>query len=1036
MKKTILLLTGLLLATVAAALTLSTGLSRIESDLKTPERIALLATNLMESERSPFARIVTDSVVSQFLNSPILRGHFLKRLPLGILNQEDDSEPPFTLIFPHTARGQAAGLAVTPSLFLFNSSGSNASGTILFRKQDGSAMTVSSNLGTDSSFEFSLRPGEVLRLQAGSQGNLEVGWIEVLSDIPISGTGSFITETTQGEFLSDVGIGASPRSTQTMLFVDTTEGKDTAVAVCNPNPSTDANLEIELRRLDGSLVAARQRPLAALNQQAIFVSELFKPSEIPEIEDFKGILVVKSPSAEISVVTLRTRGVRFTSLPAAPLVSDTSDEGTLLFARLGNGTFGGLELQTTFILMNNSAKEATATVDLFNAEGEPLALDFGSGPATQVTVDIPAGGAVELTSISSNRAGVTGWAMVSSDIPISGGATFSIFDTAAGEFVTEVGIPDSPVASEMSVFVQVQGQIDTGIALTNPVPSPVTVRLRLLENVAGNQGAAALNARSLVASSPDSLVSEKIVEMQPNAHIGLFVSQLFPEVSAIQQRNFTGSLSVEAYHSNFGELLEIPLAGITLRARGAFLTSLPAAPFSVLFGPRLELQPATDLAGSEPYFCLSLRQPIGDLKMSRATIRMNRGQFDFSQVQDADVIGQFEINEFLVLALGSTFASDVTGSSAEFFSLVTPDGESEISPLNGKVENLAGGGIRFELEPNPVIAANSNQVALPSITTLCFNESLVNLPNLGGSSIEVQEEYESVHNDNGLTFQSNRTSRLPIRDIQAGAPRITSVSPTRTPAGSEITIRGSGFSTQASANQVTIAGSTTTAGTVLEASSTSLKVKLPSDASSGDLTVQSGGLVSNAYHLNVPFGPRPTVSFASLQAGAATPFTLEVRQRGGEISLLEFELRADSGQWVTQGFSAGQKLGTMRLEAPSLADLAGGPTLLNLVVNSSNSGELILDALDPEGDDETAFIIEISNSGGASMSMTPPVVEGASQLPADFIVRLEFAEPIFRMPAESGRDFQVTATMTSQPQRAFIRENSFTSEVNLTFRTN
>ena len=63
--------------------------------------------------------------------------------------------------------------------------------------------------------------------------------------------------------------------------------------------------------------------LGPLEQKAEFVTQTFPGRNL---KNFKGILRVLSDSVDVSLITLRTRGVNFTSLPAVP-VSMESEVG-------------------------------------------------------------------------------------------------------------------------------------------------------------------------------------------------------------------------------------------------------------------------------------------------------------------------------------------------------------------------------------------------------------------------------------------------------------------------------------------------------------------------------------------------------------------------------------------------------------------------------------------------------------------------------------------------------------------------------------
>ena len=106
------------------------------------------------------------------------------------------------------------------------------------------------------------------------------------------------------------------------------------------------------------------------------------------------------------------------------------------------------------------------------------------------------------------------------------------------------------------------------------------------------------------------------------------------------------------------------MTGITLRTRGAFLTSLLAAPFSPVFGPELEVDLATSLESSSPAFCLNIVQQGGEYPLKTGFIEVDDVGFDFSSMEENPVIGYVNIEIFGTLLAGRLFAGHVTGDSA------------------------------------------------------------------------------------------------------------------------------------------------------------------------------------------------------------------------------------------------------------------------------------------------------------------------------------------------------------------------------------
>lgn len=112
---------------------------------------------------------------------------------------------------------------------------------------------------------------------------------------------------------------------------------------------------------------------------------------------------------------------------------------------------------------------------------------------------------------------------------------------------------------------------------------------------------------------------------------------------------------------------------------------------------------------------------------------------------------------------------------------------------------------------------------------------------------------------------------------------VTSVSPISGLAGTTVTIGGSGFSANAAENMVTFAGpeNTSIAAEVTSASTTSLVVKVPANAVTGNLIVKVGTKTSVGVKFTVPVKPpAPSLSSISPTSLAAGTTSAELRVVG------------------------------------------------------------------------------------------------------------------------------------------------------------
>ena len=360
-----------------------------------------------------------------------------------------------------------------------------------------------------------------------------------------------------------------------------------------------------------------------MNQLSEFVTERFEGTDL---QDFQGLLVIRAPEGPVSATMLRTRGVRFTSFPVGPEVASSDDENVLIIARLGDGRFGSLSFATLILLMNNSAHDTVARITLFKADGTPfevgmsrlggqplqtragkVALDSKTLTANEFVVELPAGSGAALQSDAATDPGAVGWAQISSDIQISGGAAFTISEEASGAFVAEVGGGGSALSPLFVFFSEVDASqgINTGVGLTSPSAVPLRFLLRLLRANEDDLTTAG------VENSPgqtELVVAEKPLEVAAFGHEGVFLTEIFTDVPDIQQGNFRGLLEARVLEPGLSDFIDPPVAAITLRTRGPLLTSLPASPAEVLFRPELTTRASTSLGGAKPDLCFDIRQ--------------------------------------------------------------------------------------------------------------------------------------------------------------------------------------------------------------------------------------------------------------------------------------------------------------------------------------------------------------------------------------------------------------------------------------------
>jgi hypothetical protein len=183
-----------------------------------------------------------------------------------------------TYYFPQIAAGD--GWRTT--IFISNATATgSATGTITFTKSDGSAFPANwvdeggNNVsGGGETISFELAAGQSRKYTAVGDMPLAVGYARVSTTASVLGTAMFTRFDEFGNILAEAGVPMGIPLGKQAVFVDTTLGFRTGVAIANPN---NAALEIHFQLLDnnGQVINQGVRGLAPFQHMALFTDELF-----------------------------------------------------------------------------------------------------------------------------------------------------------------------------------------------------------------------------------------------------------------------------------------------------------------------------------------------------------------------------------------------------------------------------------------------------------------------------------------------------------------------------------------------------------------------------------------------------------------------------------------------------------------------------------------------------------------------------------------------------------------------------------------
>jgi len=184
-----------------------------------------------------------------------------------------------TFYFPQVADG--GGWRTT--IFITNAAATNtnvASVTVRFTKSSGAAfaLTMLDSAGavasTGSTLAFQVAGGQTRKfVSLGDAPTTDIGFATVTSTQPVTGNAIF-SQFNGAHLQSEAGVPASSPSARQSIFVDTSGGFHTGVAVANPNAAA-ADLTLTLLNTEGVLVATTAKSLLPTNHTAAFTEELF-----------------------------------------------------------------------------------------------------------------------------------------------------------------------------------------------------------------------------------------------------------------------------------------------------------------------------------------------------------------------------------------------------------------------------------------------------------------------------------------------------------------------------------------------------------------------------------------------------------------------------------------------------------------------------------------------------------------------------------------------------------------------------------------
>jgi hypothetical protein len=225
----------------------------------------------------------------------------------------------FTFYFPQVALG--AGWRTTIFISSVGSTGP-ANGSITLTANDASPFNSNwfdesgANISAGGNvISFSLNSGESRKFTSGTDGPLTVGYATVVcttcdnTTTAVLGTAMFSLTDGAGNIMAEAGVPMAIPLGKQAVFVDTTNGFRTGVAIANPNAG-DLETHFELVSDSGQLITSTVKTLSPLSHIALFTDELF-PGQPPMV----GRLQYWCMNPMVSVALRFSPTVQFTTMP-------------------------------------------------------------------------------------------------------------------------------------------------------------------------------------------------------------------------------------------------------------------------------------------------------------------------------------------------------------------------------------------------------------------------------------------------------------------------------------------------------------------------------------------------------------------------------------------------------------------------------------------------------------------------------------------------------------------------------------------------
>ncbi len=221
------------------------------------------------------------------------------------------------LIFSQIANGVFGDRNLAILMAFVNRTGAVADAEIRFFKSDGTPFVLKlTDDREDSTFTFSVAPGESVFLNTDGSGAVSAGYARLISTAPLGGTLVFTTRDSTDTVLAEAGVGASPLGQHLSIpILFESGGTGTGIALVNPG-GEESEITLSLKDPSGVELGNVVINLAAGTHLPQFASQAFPI--LATMQEFEGSIEVWS-SVPLAAVAIKTQGDLLTTFPVVVL---------------------------------------------------------------------------------------------------------------------------------------------------------------------------------------------------------------------------------------------------------------------------------------------------------------------------------------------------------------------------------------------------------------------------------------------------------------------------------------------------------------------------------------------------------------------------------------------------------------------------------------------------------------------------------------------------------------------------------------------